>query len=322
MEVSYAKEILEIEAKAITNLIHLIDDSFTKAVSIVLSCKGRIVVTGMGKPWIIGLKISATLASTGTPSLSLHPAEAIHGDLGRVVREDVCLVLSNSGETHEILRLIPYIKKIGAKIIAITGNPSSPLAEHSDIVLNIGKIDEACPIGIAPTASTTAMLAMGDALAMTVSRNRNFNKEQYAFFHPGGRIGRSLMKVEEFMRKGEGNTIVPDETTVREVLIRINQTKGRPGAASIVNDQGRLVGIFTDGDFARNLERGTDFLNLPVRAVMGRNPKTIQKGQLLSEAYSILRDYKVDQLPVIDKEGRPIGLIDVQDLLDAGSGVL
>ena len=317
-DVEYGKDVIKTEANAVKNLIHLIDDNFQKAVDLVINCRGRIVVTGIGKAGIIGQKISATLASTGTPSHWLHSSEAKHGDLGRVVAEDVVLALSNSGET-EIIQLIPFLKKIGAKIIAITGNNKSNLATYSDIVLFIGNIDEACPLGLAPTASSTTMLALGDALALTVFKKRNLSKEEYAFYHPGGEIGRKLLPVDAIMRKGKENPVANEDTTVADALKIMTDTKGNPGAVNIIDLNNKLVGFFTDGDLRRNLHKGTSFLNNAIKDVMTKNPKFITTGCLASEAYKILRENKIDQLPVVDNNNTPIGIIDVQDLLDTGN---
>ena len=312
-----AKEVLRIEAAAVSSLIKRVDANFEKAVKLMLACKGKVVVTGMGKPGFISAKISATLSSTGTPSLYLHPADAIHGDLGRVTKDDVVLAISNSGETEEIIRLLPTLKKIGAKLIAMVGNTESSLARYSDIVLNVAVKREACPLNLAPTASTTAMLAMGDALAIALLDQRGFKEEDFAFYHPGGTLGKRLiLKVGDIMRKGKGNPVVKEDTKVKAVLLKI--TEARAGSASVVNKKGALVGIFTDGDLRRHL--GVDAL-LPlrqVREVMTRNPITISKEMLAADAFRILRERKIDEIPVVDNKRRPIGLVDVQDLLKAG----
>ncbi|MFA5165013.1 MAG: KpsF/GutQ family sugar-phosphate isomerase [Candidatus Omnitrophota bacterium] len=312
-----AKEVLRIEAAAISSLIRRIDKNFEKAVRAVLACKGKLVVTGMGKPGFIGAKISATLSSTGTPSLYLHPADAIHGDLGRVTKDDVVLAISNSGETEEIIRLLPTLKKIGARIIAMTGNGDSTLAKHSDVVLDVAVKKEACPLNLAPTASTTAMLAMGDALAVALLDRRGFRREDFALYHPGGSLGKRLiLKVEDIMRKGKENPVVGEEMKIKDVLLRI--TGARAGSASVVDKKGVLAGIFTDGDLRRHL--GTDpLLSLkPVKQVMTKNPVTISKDMLAAEAFRILKEKRIDEIPVVDKSKRPIGLVDVQDLLKAG----
>src|SRR3972149_4643423 len=296
---AFAKDVLLLESEAIKNLISRLDHNFQEAIDLIFTCKGRVVVTGIGKAGIIGQKISATLASTGTPSHWLHSSEAKHGDLGRVVAEDVVLALSNSGET-EIIQLIPFLKKIGAKIIAITGNNKSNLATYSDIVLFIGNIDEACPLGLAPTASSTTMLALGDALALTVFKKRNLSKEEYAFYHPGGEIGRKLLPVDAIMRKGEENPVINEDAIVTDALKIMTDTKGNPGAVNIIDINNKLAGFFTDGDLRRNLHKGTSFLNNAIKEVMTRNPKSITTGCLASEAYKILRENKIDQLPVVD----------------------
>lgn len=316
-DVRYGKKVIALEAQALERLVDRVDEGFQRAVDFVLHCRGRVVVTGIGKAGIIGQKISATLASTGTPSYWLHPSEARHGDLGRVVKEDVVLALSNSGET-EVAALLPPVKKIGARVIAITGSSESTLARHSDVVLDIGQIEEPCPLGLAPSASSTAMLALGDALALTVLKRRNFSKEEYAFYHPGGELGRKLLIVEVVMRSGQANPVVKEGCQVLEALKVMTYTPGRPGAVSVVDGKGRLTGFFTDGDLRRRLGRRQDFLKGAIKEVMTRNPKTIRKDSLAAEAYNILKVNKVDQLPVVDKKGIPVGILDVQDLLEVG----
>ncbi|MFH1778443.1 MAG: KpsF/GutQ family sugar-phosphate isomerase [Candidatus Omnitrophota bacterium] len=312
-----AREVLRIEAEAIFSLIKRVDKNFEKAVNLIFVCKGKVVVTGMGKPGIIGEKISATLSSTGTPSLSLHPADAIHGDLGRVTKDDVVIAMSNSGETEEISTLLPMLKKIGAKIIAMTGNLKSTLAKHSDVVLDVGVKKEACPFGLAPTASTTAMLALGDALAIALLERKGFKVEDFAFYHPGGILGKRLiLKVEDIMRKGKANPVVKEDLKVKDVLLKI--TEARAGSASVVNKKGVLTGIFTDGDLRRHLEEDLNLPNRKVKEVMTKNPTTITKDRLAADAFRILREKKIDEIPVVDEKERPIGLVDVQDLLKAG----
>jgi len=311
-----AKEVLKIEADAIRSIIPRLDHSFEKAIQFLLSVKGRIVVTGMGKPGIIGQKLSATLSSTGSPSLWLHPAEAFHGDLGRVTKSDVVIALSNSGETEELVRLLPLIKKIGAKLIAITGNIRSTLAKNSDCVLDVAIKREACPLGLAPTASTTVMLALGDALAILLQEKKRFKVEDFAFYHPGGDLGKKLIKVKDLMRKGKANPIVREDASVREALFAI--TRARAGSASIVDRKGRLVGIFTDGDLRRHLEREPNVSKVRVRSVMTRRPMTISPEKLATEALRILEEKRIDELPVVDALRRPVGLLDVQDLLRFG----
>ncbi|MEM7517554.1 MAG: KpsF/GutQ family sugar-phosphate isomerase, partial [Planctomycetota bacterium] len=294
-----------------------LDERFSEACDLVLKCRGQVVVTGVGKAGLIGQKISATLASTGTPSFFLNPTDALHGDLGRIRSEDVVLALSNSGESAEIRRLIPAALRIGACLIAITGQPESALARHATCVLEIGELAEACPLGLAPTASTAAMLAIGDALSMVVMRERGFGREDYALFHPAGSLGRKLMKVREVMRQNAELPLVSAEATCLECLETMTQTPGRPGAALIVDGEGRLVGIFTDGDLRRLLATGrTGLFDESIEGAMGKNPKTVAEGALVAEAEAVMKEHKIDQIAVLDDEGRPVGLLDVQDLLD------
>jgi len=312
-----AKEVLRIEADSIRQLISRIDKYFEKAVEVIYACKGRVVVTGMGKAGIIGQKISATLSSTGTPSLWLHSAEAIHGDLGRVIKEDVVIVISNSGETQEVVDLVPQIKKIGARLIAITGNKNSSLAKNSDAILDVSIKIEACPLGLAPMASTTSMLAMGDALCAALMDKRKFKKSDFAFLHPGGSLGKQLLlKVEDIMRKGSSNPVVKESRKVKDVLLAI--TVSRAGSATVIDKNGRVKGIFTDGDLRRHLGIDTLLLNKEVKDVMTKNPRTLKKGCLAVEALRILQEYKIDEIPIVDEKSKAIGLIDVQDLLKAG----
>ncbi|MDD2866936.1 MAG: KpsF/GutQ family sugar-phosphate isomerase [Candidatus Omnitrophota bacterium] len=312
-----AKEVLKIEAEAIEALMRRIDEKFDKAIGLLNECRGRVIVTGMGKGGLIGQKISATLSSTGTPSLFLHSAEAIHGDLGRVTREDVILAISNSGETEEVIRLLPLIKKIGARLIALTGNPRSTLGRHSDVTLDVSVKKEACPLGLAPTASTTATLAMGDAIAVCLLKKKGFREEDFAFYHPGGALGkRLLLKVEDIMRRGASNPVVKEDELVRDVLLKI--TEARAGAASVVDRSGKLTGIFTDGDLRRHVESDKNLVVRKVKDVMTKDPVTIPKDHLASEALRILQDKRIDEVPIVDARHRPIGMLDVQDLLKAG----
>jgi len=312
-----AKEVLRIEAEAIRRLIPRIDSKFEKAVEMIYNCKGRVVVTGMGKPGFIAQKISATLSSLGTPSLFLHPAEALHGDLGRVTKDDVVIAISNSGETEEITRFLPMVKKIGAKMIALTGRQRSTLAKFSDITIDVSVEKEACSLGLAPTSSTTATLAMGDALAVALLDKRGFKKEDYAFYHPAGALGkRLLLKVEDIMRKGSDNPIVKENAIIKDVLLKI--TKARAGSAAVVNASGKLVGIFTDGDLRRHLEIDPDLTKKRVSQVMTKGPTTIKKGHLAAEAFKILKEKRIDEVPIVNEKNKPVGLLDVQDLLKAG----
>jgi arabinose-5-phosphate isomerase len=316
-----ARDVFRIEAAAIRALGRKLNKNFDRAVEAIYDCEGRVIVCGMGKPGIIGRKIQATLASIGIPSLSLHPAEAVHGDLGMVTKKDLVLALSSSGETEEMLRYIPMVKKIGAFMICMTGSPKSTLAAHSDIVLNVAVEREACPLGLAPTASTTAMLAMGDAIAVALIRKKKLKPEEFAFYHPGGRLGRTLLKVKDVMRAGKANPIVREDMRIKQVLLAI--TKARAGAAAVVNRRGKLVGIFTDGDLRRAIETQTDVSTHRIREFMIHNPITISPDRLAIEALRVMRGEnpkkrKLDELPVVDRRGAPVGMLDVVDLIGIG----
>jgi len=310
----FARTVIQNEADAVTSQLAALDEDFDRAAHALLRCKGHVVVTGLGKTGIIGQKISATLASTGTPSIFLHATEAYHGDLGRVGKDDLVLAISNSGETVELVRLVPSLRKIGATIVSITGSHASPLAKLSDIVLDTGKIPEACPLGLAPSASTTAILALGDALALTVQKMRGFDAEQYAFYHPGGDLGRRLQRVEDVMRHGERNAVVPPDAFLKDAMLAV--TKARAGAAIVADRDGRFLGIFTDGDLRRQFDRGTDPGKIRVGDVMTKTATTIRPDRLASEAVRILKERKIDELPVVDEQGKVVGMLDVQDLLD------
>jgi len=310
------REILKIEAAAVLALAERLGPEFDSAIAAIAAGKGHLVVTGMGKSGLVGQKISATFASTGTPSIFLHPAEAYHGDLGRVLAADVVLALSNSGETEEVVRLLPSLKQIGAKIVAITASKASTLGKTSDIVIELGRIEEACPLKLAPSATTTAILALGDALALCVLEARGFDKEQFSFFHPGGDLGRKLLKVADVMRTAERNPIVREETPLTEAIATI--TRARAGAVTVVDGKGLLTGIFTDGDLRRTMGRDPKLIVSRIADVMTRKPKTITPDRLASEAMKILREKKIDELPVVNEKGEPVGMLDVQDLLDVG----
>jgi arabinose-5-phosphate isomerase len=326
-DLARAREILKTEGRAIVDLADRLGEPFATAVEIVLDAtgerkKGRVVVTGMGKAGIIGQKISATLASTGTPSWSIHPAEAPHGDLGRITPDDVVLALSKSGETAEISRLLAHVKRFGARVISITCRGESTLGRYSDACIDLGDIAEACPLGLAPSTSTTVMLALGDALALTVLQRRGFTRDQFAAFHPGGALGQALIRVEEIMRTGDRNVTVPPKTTVLEVIRAIGavpNSKGRAGAACVVDAEGFLIGFFTLGDLRRRLEEHQgELLAMPVSRVMTEKPRTITVGSLAVDAAKILSERRFDELPVVEADGRLAGLIDVQDLLLMG----
>ena len=315
-----AKEALQIEADSILELIPRVDEHFGAALEMILHCPGRIIVTGMGKSGIIGRKIAATLASTGTPSFFLHPAEAIHGDLGMVTQGDVILAISNSGETGEVLHILPSIRRIGARIIAMVGKPESTLAKNADIVLDVGVKKEACPLGLAPTSSTTATLAFGDALAMELLSARHFTENQFAIYHPGGSLGRKLLlTVGDIMHKGDENPLVPSDMTVKDALFVITD-KGL-GAVSVVDGKGRLEGLLTDGDIRRGFARSLDSLNKPVSEFMTKSPKTITARKLAAEALHLMESNKphpITVLPVVDEEKRVVGLLHMTDLVHQG----
>jgi len=316
MDLEYAREVLRAESDAIRSLIDRIGDSFKAAAERIRACDGHVVVTGMGKAGLVGQKVSATLASTGTPSHFVHPAEAVHGDLGRIMKKDVLLALSSSGETEELLRLIPKVRELGAVVISLTASADSSLGRVSEIVVELGRIEEACPLGLAPSASTTALLALGDALALVVQKARGFNQEDYAFFHPAGELGRKLQKVADIMRTGDRNPVVGEDATVIEAIGRI--TKARAGAVSVVGADGRLTGIFTDGDLRRLQSRHPQGLSERIDSVMIRTPITIGPDRLVADALRILREKRIDELPVVNGRGEPVGMLDIQDVLGAG----
>ena len=318
--IEQARQVLRMEAAAIEALIPRIDEQFVAAAQLILETKGRLIVTGMGKPGHVGQKITATMLSTGTPSFFLHPAEGIHGDLGMVTEDDIVLAISNSGETSEVINILPSIRRIGAKIIAICGNAQSTLAQNADVVLDASVEQEACPLGLAPTTSTTAELAMGDALAVVLMSARKFTADDFAVFHPGGALGRKLlMKVANVMHGEEENPIVTLEQSVKEALFVITD-KGL-GATSVVDAEGKLVGLITDGDIRRGLEKGLDFLTHNVGELMTKPPQTITAEKLAAEALRMMEQHKpkpITVLPVVDKDGRSVGLVHVTDLLRQG----
>ncbi|MDM8110839.1 KpsF/GutQ family sugar-phosphate isomerase [Phascolarctobacterium faecium] len=315
-----ARQVLRMEAEAVLEQVERIDEHFKAAVEMILACPGRTVITGMGKSGIIGRKMAATLASTGTPSFYLHPAEGIHGDLGMVTEGDVVIALSNSGETGEVLHILPSLRRIGAKLIAMVGNPNSTLAKNSDIVLNVGVTREACPLGLAPTSSTTAALAYGDALALALLSKRKFTASQFAVFHPGGSLGRKLLlTVEDIMHSGTENPLVKADISVQDALFVITD-KGL-GAVSVVDDANKMLGVLTDGDIRRGLSKGVDFLKRPVTELMTASPKTITKEKLAAQALHIMesnRPKPITVLPVVDAENHVIGLLHMTDLVRQG----
>ena len=315
-----ARQVLRMEAEAVLEQVERIDEHFKAAVEMIMACPGRTVITGMGKSGIIGRKMAATLASTGTPSFYLHPAEGIHGDLGMVTEGDVVIALSNSGETGEVLHILPSLRRIGAKLIAMVGNPNSTLAKNSDIVLNLGVTREACPLGHAPTSSTTAALAYGDALALALLSKRKFTASQFAVFHPGGSLGRKLLlTVEDIMHSGTENPLVKADISVQDALFVITD-KGL-GAVSVVDDDNKMLGVLTDGDIRRGLSKGVDFLKRPVTELMTASPKTITKEKLAAQALHIMesnRPKPITVLPVVDAENHVIGLLHMTDLVRQG----
>ncbi len=321
VDLSLARRTLEAEANSILAIRDRLGEPFASAARALHDCPGQTVLTGIGKAGIVARKISATLASTGTPSIFLHPVEALHGDLGRVRRGDVVVVLSHSGGTEEILRLLDHVKTLGATVVAMTGGEDSPLRRYADIALCYGAVQEACPLGLAPTVSTTCMLALGDALALTVMQMRNFQPQDFAAFHPAGSLGRKLLRVEEAMtfRAGDRLSSVRDDLTLGAALQEAETVARRTGAMLLIDDQGRLTGILTDADLRRHLLReaqdGASLLERPVREFMTPNPKHVHAGDLASEAMGLLSRYRIDELPVLDDQHRPVGIVDVQDLL-------
>ena len=309
--IDFGRQVLKQEAAGIAALSPLLDESFSEAVHLMLNCTGHVVVCGVGKPWLIGQKISATLASTGTPSFALHPTDAVHGDLGRLRSTDVLIALSNSGASEEIVRLLPIVQRLGCKVIALTSALDSPLATAADIVLDMGKTDEACPLGMAPSVSTTVMLALGDALSLTLMRAKDFGPEEYARFHPGGALGRSLMRVHEIMLPVANTAVVDIDATVADALNAITEHKA--GAAFVV-DQGLLVGVFTDGDLRRHVSDAS-LLSQPVREVMTVGGYNILESELASTAVRLIEDHRIGELPVVDDAGRLRGQVALKDLL-------
>jgi arabinose-5-phosphate isomerase len=313
MSLETARKVLEIEAEALKELLGRLDETFVRAVNILYDCTGRVVVAGMGKSGIIGQKISATLSSTGTPSFFLHPAEAIHGDLGRLVPKDVLVALSYSGETEELLRLLDTVKRLSIPLIALTGNPGSTLGQASDVAIDVGIREEACPLGLAPTASTTAMLAMGDALAMALLERRGFKEEDYAALHPGGGLGAKLKRVENVMHTGDEIPQVAAETPMHDVIYEMSR-KGL-GLTTVVAAEGRLLGLISDGDLRRFFQReGNHALSLTAADCMTRTPVTIGRKDLATSALSLMESRKITGLLVVDGRGKLEGVVHIHDL--------
>ncbi len=309
--------VIEIEAKAVFALTERIDANFAKACGLLLACEGRIVVLGMGKSGHIGGKVAATLASTGSPAFFVHPGEASHGDLGMITEKDVVMAFSNSGETEELLVILPLIKRLGVPFIALTGNPASTLARKADAHIDVSVAQEACPLDLAPTASTTAALAMGDALAIALLEARGFTQEDFARSHPGGRLGRRLLLlIDDVMHTGEAVPMVAPDIMLSEALLEV--TRKGLGMTAIVDGERRLLGIFTDGDLRRAMDHGVDVHTTPVKEVMTRHGKTISQGMLAAEALQIMENAKINGLMVVDKDDRLIGVLNMHDLLRAG----
>jgi arabinose-5-phosphate isomerase len=313
-----AKRVLKVEAQSLLDLAERIDENFSQAVGLLYHCKGKVVLMGMGKSGLIGRKISSTFASTGTPSFFLHPAEGLNGDFGMLAKEDVIIAISNSGETRELLEVLPLVKRYGNRLITLTGNPNSPLAKAGDVTLDIRVKEEACPLNLAPTASTTATLALGDALAIALMGKRDFKKEDFAMLHPGGALGkRLLLKVEDLMHVGNAFPMVSDKT-LKEAIFEI--TSKRLGVTGVCNAEGHLVGVITDGDLRRGLEKFSDLFNRETSEVMTKNPKWIGKDELAAGAVKRMEEYSITSLFVFDKAGDkvPVGIIHLHDLLKAG----
>lgn len=314
-----ARKVITMEAQALLELAETIDESFVQAVHLILAAHGRVVVTGMGKSGLIGQKIASTLASTGTPAFFLHPAEGVHGDLGMLMKGDILLAISNSGETDEVLRILPVVKRMGIALIAMAGNRESTLARAGDVFLNVGVAEEACPLGLAPTSSTTVTLAMGDALSVALLVERGFKAEDFALFHPGGSLGRRLLlKVEDLMHAGEAIPLVAADTMMKEAIFVITD-KGL-GVTGVLDTTGALAGVITDGDLRRALEQGTDILNACAGDLMRVNPKRILATELAAKALQQMELYSITSLFVFPDPASlsPVGIVHLHDLLKAG----
>jgi arabinose-5-phosphate isomerase len=314
------RSILQAESAAIADACGRLGEGFVGAVEAMLKCKGRACVTGVGKAGLIGNKIQATLASTGTPSYSLHPVEALHGDLGMVHPDDIVIALSKSGSS-ELVELLPRLRGLGCRVILLTGKPDAAAARHAHYALHIGETAEACPLGLAPSSSTAAMLALGDALALTVMELKDVRAEQYASYHPGGALGRYLMKCHELMRQGADCPAVPESATLEACYEAILKAPRRAGAACVVDARGRLSGIITHGDFFRLFSRREQSADKPVTEVMTRSPKRVHTDQRVTEALLLMRQHAIDELPVVDQDGGLMGIIDIQDLVARGYSV-
>lgn len=312
---SEAKNVLDIEAESVLRLKKTIERDFTEVIRLILNSEGRVVFVGVGKSGIIAKKLAATLSSIGTPSFFVHAAEALHGDLGMITGDDVVIAVSNSGESDELLELLPSIRRIGPRMVALTGNPESTLGQHADYCLFAGVEEEACPNDLAPTASTTAALALGDALGIALSAIKEFTPQDYAVYHPGGSLGRKLLTTVDDVLKIRGqNPVVDLNTSVKKALFTMTST--RMGSTSIVDTEGQLIGIITDGDIRRLLETSTDFLTREVKEYMTEDPATISPDRLATEALQIMEEKEINDLPAV-KDGKPVGMLNFQDLLRA-----
>jgi arabinose-5-phosphate isomerase len=311
------RRVLKIEARAVQTLVDRLDAQFARAVDLLLRCKGKVVVSGMGKSGLVGQKIAATMASTGTPAFFLHPAEGIHGDLGMLGRTDVLIAISNSGETQEILQLLPYVERMGIPVVSMTGRMTSTLAKHSDVALDVSVSEEACPMGLAPTASTTAVLAMGDALAVVLLQKRGFKQEDFAQFHPGGTLGRRLLvRVRDLMHGGAEMPVVSEAVPATAAILEI--TAKKLGMTTVTDANGKLVGIITDGDLRRFIQRGGDFARVTAGELASRNPKTIAPDDLAAKAVEQMERFSITTLVVGEGERRILGVIHLHDLLKNG----
>ena len=314
--IAFARNVLRIEAEALEMVRNRLGPAIAQAADWIFRCSGSVIVTGMGKTGLVGQKLAATLASTGTRAFPLHPAEAVHGDLGRIRADDIVIALSQSGETEEVLRLIPALRRLSACLIAITERTTSSLGRASDLCIALGPIAEACPLGLAPSASTTALMAVGDALALLVSRMREFSPEDFALYHPGGSLGRKLSRVEDVMRTGHHIRRAHVDESVREVFVRLAGPRRRSGAVLIEDDETHLLGIFTDSDLARLFEKRREAdLDRPIGQIMTIDPKRVRVGAMLSDAVELLQTHKISELPVVDRGNHLVGLIDVTDLI-------
>lgn len=312
-----ARRVLEIEAEAVASLVPRLGEEFIRAVEILYECEGRVVLTGMGKSGFVAKKIAATLTSTGTPALYLHPAEGLHGDLGMVLRGDVVVAVSNSGNTTEIMEIVPALKRFGVRLISLVGNLQSALAKESDVAIDVGVKEEACSLNLTPTASTTAALAMGDALAVALLEKRGFKVEDFATIHPGGRLGRRLiLRVRDLMHVGSEVPVVSEEALMRDAILEIGSK--RLGMTMVVDQEGRLTGIITDGDLRRGLEKFSNLLTQRAKECMTSSPKLIDRDALAAQAVQVMEDYKITSLLIVDPAGRPEGVIHLHDILQAG----